>query len=152
MPQRIVVRGEVYLRLPDFQSLNRELTERGEKTFANPRNAASGSLRQLDPDITASRPLALTCYDLMVSSEPLPRVRIGRPFPYWKRGVCRFPEPAQRQICHGIEEVIAFHHGMMEQREYLPFEIDGIVVKLNSRDHQDQLGEKSRSPRWASCL
>ncbi len=73
VPQRVVVRGEVYLRLPDFQALNRQLTERGEKTFANPRNAASGSLRQLDAEMTASRPLALTCYDLMVSSEPLPR-------------------------------------------------------------------------------
>lgn len=148
VPQRIVVRGEIYLRLPDFQALNRQLTERSEKTFANPRNAASGSLRQLDYRITESRPLALTCYDLMVSSDTLPRTHweTVAVLETWGLPV---PEPKQRQVCHGIEEVIAFHHSMMEQREDLPFEIDGIVVKLNSRDHQEQLGEKSRSPRWA---
>lgn len=146
VPQRIVVRGEVYLRLPDFQALNRQLTERGEKTFANPRNAASGSLRQLDSRITASRPLVFTCYDLMVSSEPLPRTHgeIVSVLETWG-----LPVPERRWVCHGIEEVIAFHRGMMERREDLPFEIDGIVVKLNSRDFQEQLGEKSRSPRWA---
>lgn len=148
VPQRIVIRGEVYLRLPDFQALNRELTERGEKTFANPRNAAVGSLRQLDPNITASRPLVLTCYDLMISSDPLPRTHWETVslLETWGLPV---PEPAQRQACHSIEEVIVFHHRMMEQREDLPFEIDGIVVKLNSQDQQEQLGEKSRSPRWA---
>ena len=146
VPQRIVVRGEVYLRLPDFQALNRQLTERGEKTFANPRNAASGSLRQLDSRITASRPLMLTCYDLMVSSDTVPLT-------HWETVTLLetwgLPVPEQRLVCHSIEEVIAFHHGMMERREDLPFEIDGIVVKLNSRDHQKRLGEKSRSPRWA---
>ena len=148
VPQRIVVRGEVYLRLPDFQTLNRQLTERGEKTFANPRNAASGSLRQLDAEITASRPLVLTCYDLMVSSEPLPRTHRETValLDAWGLPV---PESAQRRVCHDVEEVLAFHRSMMEQREDLPFEIDGIVVKLNSRDFQEQLGEKSRSPRWA---
>ena len=146
VPQRIVVRGEVYLRLSDFQALNRRLTERDEKTFANPRNAASGSLRQLDYQITASRPLVLTCYDLMVSSDPLPRT-------HWETvsvlETWGLPVPEQRRVCHGIEEVIGFHQSMMEQRERLPFEIDGIVVKLNSLAHQQQLGEKSRSPRWA---
>ncbi len=146
VPQRIVVRGEVYLRLSDFQALNRRLTERDEKTFANPRNAASGSLRQLDSRITASRPLVLTCYDLMVSSDPLLPT-------HWETvsvlETWGLPVPEQRRVCHGIEEVIGFHQSMMEQRERLPFEIDGIVVKLNSLAHQQQLGEKSRSPRWA---
>ena len=146
VPRRIVVRGEVYLRLSDFQALNRRLTERDEKTFANPRNAASGSLRQLNYQITASRPLVLTCYDLMVSSDPLPRT-------HWETvsvlETWGLPVPEQRRVCHGIEEVIGFHQSMMEQRERLPFEIDGIVVKLNSLAHQQQLGEKSRSPRWA---
>ncbi|MYF24873.1 MAG: NAD-dependent DNA ligase LigA [Nitrospira sp. SB0672_bin_25] len=148
VPQRIVVRGEVYLRLPDFQALNRQLTERGEKTFANPRNAASGSLRQLDAEITASRPLVLTCYDMMVSSEPLPRTHWETVdlLDAWDLPV---PDSAMRCVCRDVEEVIAFHRSMMEKREDLPFEIDGIVVKLNSRDFQEQLGEKSRSPRWA---
>ena len=145
-PKRFVVRGEVYLRLPDFQALNRQLTERGEKTFANPRNAASGSLRQLDARTTASRPLALTCYDLMVSSDPLPPTHGETVSALDRWGL---PVPEQRRVCENIEEVIAFHHGMMEQREDLPFEIDGIVVKLNSRACQERLGEKSRSPRWA---
>ena len=148
VPRRIVVRGEVYLRLPDFQALNRQLTERGEKTFANPRNAASGSLRQLDTEITASRPLALTCYDLMVSSDPLPRTHWETVATLHEWGL-PVPDPAQRQLCDGIEEVIAFHRSMLEEREDLPFEIDGIVVKLNVRAFQAQLGEKSRSPRWA---
>ena len=148
VPKRIVVRGEVYLRLPDFQALNRQLEERGEKTFANPRNAASGSLRQLDAEITASRPLVLTCYDLMVSSDPLPLTHWETVTKLHEWGL-PVPDPAQRLLCNDIEEVIAFHHGMLEQREDLPFEIDGIVVKLNSRDSQEQLGEKSRSPRWA---
>ncbi len=146
VPERIVVRGEVYLRLPDFQTLNRQLTERGEKTFANPRNAASGSLRQLDSRITATRPLVLTCYDLMVSSGPLPGT-------HWETiallETWGLPVPRQTLVCHSIEEVIAFHRCMMDRRESLPFEIDGIVVKLNLRDQQEQLGEKSRSPRWA---
>ncbi len=148
VPQRIVGRGEVYLRLPDFQTLNRHLTERGEKTFANPRNAASGSLRQLDCRITASRPLVITCYDLMFSSDSslmhLTHWETVSILKAWG-----LPVPEQRRVCHDIEEVIVFHQSMMEQREHLPFEIDGIVVKLNSRAHQRQLGEKSRSPRWA---
>ncbi len=146
VPQRVVVRGEVYLRLPDFQALNRQLTERGEQTFANPRNAASGSLRQLDYRVTESRPLVFTCYDLMVSSAPLPAT-------HWETvsalEAWGLPVPEQRHRFHEVEEVIAFHHGMQEQREHLPFEIDGIVVKLDSLAHQRQLGEKSRSPRWA---
>lgn len=147
-PQRIVIRGEVYLRLPDFQALNRQLTEQGAKTFANPRNAASGSLRQLDDRITESRPLVLTCYDLMVSSDPLPRTHweTVSVLETWGLPV---PDLAQRQVCHDIDEVLVFHRNIMEQREDLPFEIDGIVVKINSRDYQEQLGEKSRSPRWA---
>lgn len=148
VPQRVVVRGEVYLRLPDFQAINRQLTERGEKTFANPRNAASGSLRQLDYRITESRPLTLTCYDLMVSSELLPRMHWETIdlLDAWGLPV---PESVMRCFCRDVEEIIAFHRSTMEKREDLPFEIDGIVVKLNSRDFQEQLGEKSRSPRWA---
>ena len=146
VPKRIVIRGEVYLRLPDFQTLNRRLTERGEEPFANPRNAASGSLRQLDSRITATRPLVLTCYDLMGSSDSLPPT-------HWETvsvlGEWGFPVPDQRQVCRNIDEVMAFHQQMEEQREQLPFEIDGIVVKINARTHQQQLGEKSRSPRWA---
>jgi len=146
LPKRIVVRGEVYLRLPDFQELNRRLTERGEETFANPRNVASGSLRQLDPRLTATRPLVVTCYDLMVSS--------GEPFSsHWEAvstlATWGLPIPTLRQLCVSIDEVMVFHQDMAEKRDQLPFEIDGIVVKVNDRSFQNRLGEKSRSPRWA---
>jgi DNA ligase (NAD+) len=146
LPNRIVVRGEVYLRLPDFQELNRRLTERGEDTFANPRNMASGSLRQLDPRLTAMRPLVVTCYDLMVSS--------GSTFgSHWNAvsalATWGLPIPHLRQLCSSIDEVLVFHQAMAEKREGLPYEIDGIVVKVNDRSFQDRLGEKSRSPRWA---
>jgi len=146
IPERIVVRGEVYLRLPDFQELNRRLTERGEEAFANPRNAASGSLRQLDPRLTAARPLVITCYDLMVSS--------GESFSsQWDAesalGDWGLPIPTLRQLCSSIDDVTDFHQSIAEKRESLPYEIDGIVVKVDDRSFQDQLGEKSRSPRWA---
>lgn len=146
LPTRIVVRGEVYLPLPDFQELNRRLTERGEATFANPRNMASGSLRQLDPRLTAKRPLVVTCYDLMVSSSD--------PFAsHWEAvsslATWGLPIPTLRQLCSSIAEVMVFHQDMIEKREGLSYEIDGIVVKVNNRSYQDRLGEKSRSPRWA---
>lgn len=146
LPTRIVVRGEVYLPLPDFQELNRRLTECGEETFANPRNMASGSLRQLDPRLTATRPLVVTCYDLMVTS--------GDPFgSHWEAvsslATWGLPIPTLRQLCPSIEDVMAFHQDMAEKRERLSYEIDGIVVKVNDRSFQDRLGEKSRSPRWA---
>ncbi|MDT7041314.1 NAD-dependent DNA ligase LigA [Candidatus Nitronereus thalassa] len=146
LPDRIVVRGEVYLPLPDFQELNRRLTERGDGTFANPRNMASGSLRQLDPRLTATRPLVVTCYDLMVSS--------GNPFAtHWEAvsslAAWGLPIPKPRRLCGSIEDVLAFHRDMAQKRDSLSYEIDGIVVKINDRSFQDRLGEKSRSPRWA---
>ena len=146
LPSRIVVRGEVYVRVDDFQALNRRLVEHGKETFANPRNAASGSLRQRDPQLTATRPLVVTCYDLMVSS--------GTPLPTQWDAVSLLktwglPIPIHRQLCSSIDEVISFHQDMAKKRASLPYEIDGIVVKVNTRSFQNQLGEKSRSPRWA---
>lgn len=142
----VVVRGEVYMRLEDFHELNRRLTQNGEEPFANPRNGAAGSLRQLDSRITATRPLVLTCYDLKgASSEAAPT--------HWHAVSLLeqwgLPIPLQRRRCHTIEEVIAFHSEMADQRDQLPFEIDGIVVKVNRQDWQQVLGDKSRSPRWA---
>ena len=149
LPQRIVIRGEVYLRLPDFQELNRRLTELGEETFANPRNAASGSLRQLNPRITAARPLVITCYDLMVTSNSLFSSHWESTTMLEEWGL---PIPLLRRRCAGIHEVLIFHQEMEDQREGLPYEIDGVVVKVNQREFQDRLGEKSRSPRWASAF
>jgi len=146
VPARLVVRGEVYMRLDDFQALNRRIAERGEEPFANPRNAASGSLRQLDSTITAARPLAITCYEIMAQAGSLPRA-------HWEEleSLARWglPVPVQRRRCRAIEEVIAFHAETEAARERLPFEIDGIVAKVDRRDWRETLGEKSRSPRWA---
>ncbi len=145
-PSHLVVRGEVYMRLEDFQALNRRIAERGEDPFANPRNAAAGSLRQLDSRITAGRPLVITCYEISVTDGSLPPS-------HWEElnllDVWGLPVPLHRRLCPTIEEVLAFHQGTKEQRDGLAYEIDGIVVKINRRDWQERLGTKSRSPRWA---
>ena len=146
LPTHLVVRGEVYMRLDEFQVLNRRMTERGEEGFANPRNAAAGSLRQLDSRITAARPLTLTCYDIMSVSGTFPAT-------HWDEleslAVWGLPVPEHRQRCHSIDEVLSFQQTTDAMRDSLPFEIDGVVVKLDRRAWQDQLGSKSRSPRWA---
>ncbi len=145
-PGRLVVRGEVYMRLDDFQALNRVMTERGEEGFANPRNAASGALRQLDSAMTASRPLALTCYEIMALSGK----ELGT---HWEEldALSRwgFPVPLHRRLCASIEEAAEYHRDTETLRDSLPYEIDGVVIKVNRRDWQDRLGYKSRSPRYA---
>ncbi len=145
-PSHLVVRSEVYMRLDEFQILNRRMTERGEEAFANPRNAAAGSLRQLDSRITASRPLTLTCYDIMALAGQAPAT-------HWDElealAAWGLPVPEHRRRCQSIEEVLSFQQDTDAMRDSLPFEIDGVVVKLDRRDWQDQLGSKSRSPRWA---
>ena len=145
-PARLVVRGEVYMRLDDFQALNRRITERGDEAFANPRNAAAGSLRQLDSKITAERPLVVTCYEIMGQSGQLPSTHWDELDALVRWGL---PVPAHRKQCATIEEIIAVHCETEAIRDTLPYEIDGLVVKVNRRDWQGRLGEKSRSPRWA---
>ena len=146
LPDHLVVRGEVYMRLEDFQALNRRMTERGGDAFANPRNAASGSLRQLDSTITATRPLVVTCYEIMDSSTPLPPTHWDELDRLAEWGL---PVPTHRRLCASIDEVVAFHHETESMRDQLPYEIDGVVVKVNRRDWQSRLGMKYRSPRWA---
>ena len=145
-PSHLVVRGEVFIKLHDFHQLNQRLTEMGEEPFANPRNLASGALRQLDPQLTAKRPLTITCYDFMNEGKEKPTTHFDAVFCLESWGL---PIPQFRQNCPSIEETLAFHRDMADQRDALPFEIDGIVIKVNRFDWQKQLGEKSRSPRWA---
>ncbi len=145
-PNHLVVRGEVYMRLSDFHALNRRMTEQGDDVFANPRNAAAGSLRQLDSHITASRPLVVTCYEVMTMT--------GAPPPsHWAEletlALCGLPVPHLRRRCETIDQVLAFHRETEDQRDNLPYEIDGVVVKVDRVDWQARLGMKSRSPRWA---
>ncbi len=146
LPARLVVRGEVYMRLDDFQALNRRITERGEEAFANPRNAASGSLRQLDSRITADRPLVVTCYEIMALSQPFPVAHWDELESLDRWGL---PVPQDRRRCESIDEVLMFHADTEAKRDGLSYEIDGIVVKVDRREWQNRIGMKSRSPRWA---
>ena len=147
-PAHLAVRGEVYMRLDDFHTLNSRMTEQRDEPFANPRNAAAGSLRQLDSGITAERPLVVTCYEVMAMDGPPPPSHWDELDSLAAWGI---PVPAlcYRRRCDTIEEVIAFHRETEQQRDDLPYEIDGVVVKVDRRDWQEQLGMKSRSPRWA---
>ena len=146
LPQHLEVRGEVYMTKRDFQRLNARREEEGEPTFANPRNASAGSLRQLDPRITAGRPLAMFCYGvgriegLTFETQWDVLQRLAR----WG-----FRINPHSEKCQGIEAALACYERLREQREELPYEIDGMVVKVNSLALQDALGTRSRSPRWA---
>lgn len=145
-PDHLAVRGEVYMRLGDFYALNRRMTEKGLDAFANPRNAAAGSLRQLDSQIAASRPLVVTCYEVMATAGPSPESHWAELETLVQWGL---PVPTLRGRCDTIDQVLEFHRDTERQRDDLAYEIDGVVVKLNRRDWQARLGMKSRSPRWA---
>jgi DNA ligase (NAD+) len=145
-PQRLEMRGEVYMTKRDFQRLNARREEEGEATFANPRNASAGSLRQLDPRITAARPLALFCYGVGRAD--------GVTFQtHWEvlQALSRwgFKINPHSEICLGIEPAMGYYERLRAQREDLPYEIDGVVFKVNALALQDALGTRSRSPRWA---
>jgi DNA ligase (NAD+) len=145
-PERFEVRGEVIIQLKKFKELNRKREEMEEPLFANPRNAAAGSVRQLDSKITAERPLEIYCYGVG-------EVR-GRTFKTHSEILQTFPKWGLRtnpniQRCQNIDEVLEYYHKMNEKRETLPYEIDGIVIKVDRLDLQTRLGEISRSPRWA---
>ncbi|MBI5285972.1 MAG: NAD-dependent DNA ligase LigA, partial [Deltaproteobacteria bacterium] len=146
IPSRLEVRGEVFIPIKAFERLNEERAKTGEPLFANPRNAAAGSVRQLDSRITAGRPLDIFCYGVGV----VEGVRFKT---HWEtlqalKGWGLKVNPFIK-VCHGIDEVLGYHREMEERREELPYELDGIVVKVNSLELQDRLGILTRSPRWA---
>jgi DNA ligase (NAD+) len=144
-PEKIEIRGEVILRTEDFQALNQQQERAGLKIFANPRNAAAGSLRQLDPKITASRPLRAFFYGYgLVEGFQLPQSLFEYEELLQSWGL---PTGAWRAKCLGPDEVIQFYKGIELQRTSLPFDIDGVVVKLNRRDLLDRTGFVARSPR-----
>ncbi len=146
VPERLEVRGEVYMEIKGFKELNKKREALGEPLFANPRNAAAGSLRQLDPSITAGRPLNIFFYGMgevsgytfKTHSEFLKTLRLWglRVNPLTKR-------------CQDIGEAIGYYNEISQQRESLPYEIDGIVIKVDDLDLQSRLGVISRNPRWA---
>ncbi len=145
-PERLEVRGEVIMQIKKFQELNRKREQSGEPPFANPRNAAAGSVRQLDSRITAERPLEIYCYGIgeVRGWTFKTQWEVLQTFSKWGLRV----NPHIKK-CKSIEEVLEYYHEMKEKRESLPYEIDGIVIKVNSLELQSRLGEISRSPRWA---
>ena len=146
-PVTIEVRGEAYMPKKSFESLNAARAENGEELFANPRNAAAGSLRQLDPKIAASRNLSTFIYAIGGDGEAYGIDGHGEMLDYLAQ--LGFPSNRERQACATIEEVLAFINKWTEERPNLPYEIDGIVIKVNRFAHQDELGFTAKSPRWA---
>ncbi len=141
------VRGEVYLRRDDFEALNERQRAKGEKTFVNPRNAAAGAVRQLDPAMAAQRPLSFFAYGIgEVRGWPLPESHSSLLDALQVLGV---PVCADRAVVAGPQGLIDFHRAMGEKRDALPFDIDGVVYKVNSLALQQRLGFVSREPRWA---
>ncbi len=151
VPSVLEVRGEVYMRRDDFEALNEKQREKGYKTFVNPRNAAAGAVRQLDPGIAAQRPLSFFAYGL---GEVTPAEQGGPQFDthYGMLQTLKswgFPVAAQVDIARGATELVAYHQRMGQQRDTLPYDIDGVVYKVNSLALQRQLGFITREPRWA---
>lgn len=147
-PQVLEVRGEVYMDLEPFRRLNEQRRDEGEKTFANPRNATAGSLRQLDSKITASRPLTISCYGLgEIDADHAPdnQLEMLKKLRSWGLRV----NLETVFLAPDIDAVLERYQQLEAKRDSLPFEIDGMVVKVNSFDLQQELGEKSRTPRWA---
>lgn len=145
-PRVLEVRGEVVIPISDFKRLNAEQLKRGDKVFANPRNAAAGSLRQLDPRVTAARPLSFFPWGLGETSTSIGRhySEIARRLRDWGFRTSDFFD-----VVKGVEGCIAYHRRMASQRETLPFEVDGVVYKVDELTARERLGFTARAPRWA---
>ncbi|WP_072372920.1 NAD-dependent DNA ligase LigA [Hyphomicrobium sp. NDB2Meth4] len=146
VPEIIDVRGEIYMTREEFAQLNEKQADAGGKVFANPRNAAAGSLRQLDASITASRPLRFFAYAWGEASKLPADTQSGVDAAFAKWGL---PVNKRARVCEGAAELLAYYEGLAEERADLPYDIDGVVYKVNRLDLQERLGFVSRSPRWA---
>ena len=147
-PKILEVRGEVIMLKRDFERLNRTLQERGEKTFVNPRNAAAGTLRQKDPRITASRPLSFYAYALgRYEGAGLPTDRHSHQIDYLAQ--LHLPVSPRRRVVSGLEGMLSYYREIGELRAQLPYDIDGVVYKVNALAQQRELGFVSRAPRFA---
>jgi DNA ligase (NAD+) len=147
----IAIRGEVLIPLASFAELNQRLIVAGEEPFAAARSAASGTVRQLDVSITASRRLDFFAYEVMAYEPP---ARGPHPFPTQHDMLdglraWGFHVESDTKLCHGLAETLAFHAKLLARRDQLPYEVDGVVIKVNDRAVQTRLGMRSRSPRWA---
>jgi DNA ligase (NAD+) len=146
VPDVCEVRGEVYMTKQAFLALNERQKAAGDTIFANPRNSAAGSLRQKDPTITASRPLGFFAYAWGQISEMPADTQSGM-IGWFER--CGFKTNPLTRLCHSVEQLIAFHRKIEEQRSHLDYDIDGVVYKVDRLDWQERLGFVSRTPRWA---
>ena len=146
IPRLLEVRGEVFIRKSDFISMNAQREKSGESPFANPRNAAAGSLRQLDPKITATRSLSIYCYQAgsIIGAEFNTHWEFLQSIQDWG-----LPVNHEVQIAEGIKQAIAYHQQLESRRDDLPYEIDGSVIKVNSISLRNAIGVRSRTPRWA---
>ena len=146
-PARLEVRGEVFMPHEGFEHLNQQALEKGEKTFANPRNAAAGSLRQLDPQITSKRPLVLNAYGIGIAEGvDLPNTHYDRL--QWLKSI-GIPVNPEIRLCNGTDEVLDFYRDIQNKRSSLGYDIDGTVLKINDIALQEKLGFISKAPRWA---
>lgn len=146
-PTRLEVRGEVFMPHAGFERLNQQALEKGEKTFANPRNAAAGSLRQLDPKITSKRPLVLNAYGIGIAEGvDLPNTHYDRL--QWLKSTGILVNPEIR-LCNDTDEVLDFYRDIQNKRSSLGYDIDGTVLKINDISLQEKLGFISKAPRWA---
>ena len=146
-PGLLEVRGEIFMKRADFEKLNRRQAELGEKTFVNPRNAAAGAVRQLDPRITARRPLTFSAYGIGVQRGWRMPARHSEVLDALER--FGLPVDRHRKVMRGAEGLAAYHDDIAKRRASLPFDIDGVVYKVNSLALQDELGALAREPRWA---
>ena len=146
-PPYLEVRGEVYMPVEEFRRLNREQEERGEQPYANPRNTGAGTIRQLDPKVTASRNMQIWVYSLNDAGDS--------PYPagHWETlgwlESLGFRVNPENRLCHTLEEVEDYYREWVEKRHELPYEVDGVVVKVNPFNYQNSLGVVGREPRWA---
>lgn len=151
-PAWLDVRGEIYMRRDDFEALNQRQRDQGQKTFVNPRNAAAGAVRQLDPRIAAQRPLSFFAYNLALARDAR-----GLPLQTWtthaqtlqRLAEWGFPVCDRYRVVQGGDGLMAFYESVALERDALPFDIDGVVYKVNSLDLQRRMGFVSREPRWA---
>ncbi|MDE9544110.1 NAD-dependent DNA ligase LigA [Xenorhabdus bovienii] len=150
IPARVEIRGEVFMKQGGFEKLNDEARRKGNKVFANPRNAAAGSLRQLDPRITAKRPLTFYCYGIgVLEGGELPASHYERLMQFKQWGL---PVSDNVKLCQGTQQVIDFYHNIEQQRPILGFDIDGVVIKVDSLELQETLGFVAKAPRWATAF
>lgn len=148
IPDRLVVRGEVIMHIDAFEDYNKDRIEKGTEPMANPRNAAAGSLRRLNPQETAERPLDIFFYEIMdlnlKGANSTTHQKALSFLTSWGLKVNK-----HTKLCKNVEDIVTYHQKMQNQREDLDYEIDGIVVKVNRFDYRERLGTKTRSPRWA---